>query len=60
MTTEELKRKIEAEGLDWAIQHYSDEPTDDPALAAFFNTLKGLWEIYDDSGAAFMELLGCE
>lgn len=58
MTTEELCRKIDANGIEYVCDRYKSEPTDDPQLAAFFDTICGLRRMFDDAAAQFEKLIG--
>lgn len=53
MTTAELLEKIEAEGLEWVLDRYESEPTDNDDLAFEFDRLCRLHEKYKEQANWF-------
>ena len=57
MTTAELLKKIEAEGLEWVLHYYESEPTDDDDLAFEFDETYRCLQKYKEQAARFESLI---
>jgi hypothetical protein len=57
MTTAELRRYIDANGLEPALRRFEDEPTDNPETAEAFTAAYKAMKKYDRAAARLVELL---